>query len=86
MTELASVRMGSWNAQLPNLDSFRPRSFTDSHYWVIGVGVAHHLGELGVQRGNVTVIDTLSGGFDDLFTVDLPAQLPRRHDKSTGLS
>jgi uncharacterized protein (DUF58 family) len=86
MTELAAVRMGSWKAELPNLGSFRPRSFTDAHYWVIGVGVSQHLGELGVQRGNVTVIDTLSEEFENMFTVELPGQLAGRFHKAVSLS
>ena len=67
MTELAGVRMGSWEAELPNVGSFRPRSFADAHHWVIGVGISKHADLLGGQRKNMTVIDCLADGFDEMF-------------------
>ena len=68
MTELAGVRMGSWEAQLPNLGSFRPRSFADAHYWVIGVGISQHAELLSGHEKNMTIIDCLSDNFQDIFS------------------
>ena len=67
MTELAGVRMGSWSAALPSLDGFHPRSFVDSHYWVIGVGVSKHMVPIGRSGRSVTVIDVQSDRFTRLF-------------------
>lgn len=76
MTELASVRMGRWGGKLPNVGAFRPRSFSDAHYWVIGVGISQHQDEIGGSSQNMTIIDCLSERFDDMFT-------PATHSFST---
>jgi uncharacterized protein (DUF58 family) len=80
MTELAGVRMGSWQDDLPSVGSFRPRSFVDAHYWVIGVGVSRHMTDMGRYARNVTVIDAESESFHELFTMAHPdaVQRPRR--------
>lgn len=69
MTELSGVRMGSWTGQLPNLGAFRPRSFSDAHFWIIGVGVSKHQQEIGGIGQSTTVIDCLSERFEEIFTL-----------------
>ena len=75
MTELAGVRMGSWSTELPNPGSFRPRSFADAHYWIVGVGLEEHADELGRYGTNRTVIDVKSPRFDQVFTNEKLAAL-----------
>jgi hypothetical protein len=72
MTELAGVRMGSWQDELPSENSFRPRSFVDTHCLVVGVGVSSRLENWGRYGRNVTIIDVRSKRFRDLFAMAHP--------------
>ena len=78
MTELAGVRMGNWDTEMPHPGSFRPRSFHNVHYWILGVSVKEHLGEVLGGHANITIIDSASEDFDELFEVDLPGLLASR--------
>jgi uncharacterized protein (DUF58 family) len=67
MTELAGVRMGKWESNLPDVGSFQPRSFADAHFWVVGVGISNHIEDTCRHHTNITVIDVQSEGFSHLF-------------------
>jgi uncharacterized protein (DUF58 family) len=73
MTELAGVRMGKWESNLPDVGGFQPRTFTDAHFWVVGVGISNHVDDACRFHRNITVVDVQTEAFGHLFTPSPPA-------------
>jgi len=80
MTELAGVRMGTWEDQLPGIDTLHPRTFADAHCWVIGVGIYKHGYETGRFRPNVTLVDVDTEAFHRMFSPPELLSLSRRKE------